>query len=385
MPGQSRYGVNRLVEALTPLVDMGLKAVLLFGVPENLPKDERGSAADTPETPVIQAIQALRVNFPSLLVCCDVCICPYSSHGHCGFLRPDGTIDNEPSIERLAEIAVAYAKAGCQVIAPSDMMDGRIGAIKKALASNDFGNRVSVMSYSAKFASCFYGPFRDAAKSTPAFGDRKCYQLPPGSIGLAERAADRDVAEGADFLMVKPGISYLDVCRLLKQKASKIGRHTKTALNSFDPPNRRFGDIHVDLVGPFPPSKGCTYLFTIIDRFTRWPEAVPIQNAEATTCARALLRNWIARFGVPDSITSDKVHNSQVVYGVNCTTSLAVVPSIPRHTIRRAMAWSSVFTAALKLHSKPGSLDLAGWMDCLLFSWVSIPRGKKILTLHPLS
>ncbi|KAK3756372.1 hypothetical protein RRG08_038861 [Elysia crispata] len=218
MPGQSRYGVNRLVEALSPLVDMGLKAVLLFGVPENLTKDDTGSAADAPETPVIHAIEVLRLNFPSLLVCCDVCICPYTSHGHCGYLRPDGSIDNEPSIERLAEIAVNYAKAGCQVIAPSDMMDGRIGAIKKGLLANGFGNRVSVMSYSAKFASCFYGPFRDAAKSSPAFGDRKCYQLPPGAIGLAERAADRDVAEGADFLMVKPGLAYLDVCRLIKQK-----------------------------------------------------------------------------------------------------------------------------------------------------------------------
>ncbi|GFO45701.1 delta-aminolevulinic acid dehydratase, partial [Plakobranchus ocellatus] len=111
MPGQSRYGVNRLVEALTPLVDMGLKAVLLFGVPENLTKDENGSAADAPDTPVIRAIQVLRLNFPSLLVCCDVCLCPYSSHGHCGYLRPDGTIDNEPSIERLAEISVSYARA----------------------------------------------------------------------------------------------------------------------------------------------------------------------------------------------------------------------------------------------------------------------------------
>uniref|UniRef100_A0A0B7ANN1 Delta-aminolevulinic acid dehydratase n=1 Tax=Arion vulgaris TaxID=1028688 RepID=A0A0B7ANN1_9EUPU len=218
MPGQSRYGVNRLKEALQPLVDKGLKAVLLFGVPEKLEKDEKGSSADAPDTPVILAIQKLRNSFPSLLIVCDVCLCPYTSHGHCGFLRPDGTIDNEPSIERLGDIAVAYAKAGCHVIAPSDMMDGRIGAIKKALFKNGLGNSVSVMSYSAKFASSFYGPFRDAAKSAPASGDRKCYQLPPGSIGLAERAADRDVAEGADFLMVKPGLPYLDVVRLIKTK-----------------------------------------------------------------------------------------------------------------------------------------------------------------------
>ncbi|CAL1541811.1 unnamed protein product [Lymnaea stagnalis] len=218
MPDQRRYGVNRLQEAVGPLVEKGLKAVLLFGVPENLVKDEKGTAADAPDTPVIEAIKVLRKAFPSLLIACDVCLCPYTSHGHCGYLRPDGTIDNEPSIERLSEIAVAYARAGCHVIAPSDMMDGRIGAIKKALFSNGFGNTVSVMSYSAKFASSFYGPFRDAAKSAPAFGDRKCYQLPHGAIGLAERAADRDVAEGADFLMVKPGLAYLDVVRLIKQK-----------------------------------------------------------------------------------------------------------------------------------------------------------------------
>jgi len=218
MPGQSRYGVNRLVEALEPLVKKGLKSVLLFGVPGKIVKDAAGSAADTPDSPVIVAVQKLRKTFPDLVVACDVCICPYSESGHCGFLRPDGTIDNEPSIKRLAEIAVTYAKAGCQIIAPSDMMDGRIGAIKKALFEANFGNKVSVMSYSAKFASSFYGPFRDAAKSAPSFGDRKCYQLPPGAIGLAERAVDRDVAEGADFLMVKPGMPYLDVCRLIKQK-----------------------------------------------------------------------------------------------------------------------------------------------------------------------
>ncbi|KAH9514565.1 hypothetical protein Btru_025663 [Bulinus truncatus] len=218
MPGQSRYGVNRLQEAVAPLVEKGLKAVLLFGVPEKLIKDERGSAADAPNTPVIEAVKLLRSKFPSLLVACDVCLCPYTSHGHCGYLRPDGTIDNEPSIERLGEIAVAYAQAGCQVIAPSDMMDGRIGSIKKALFNSGLGNKVAVMSYSAKFASSFYGPFREAAKSAPAFGDRKCYQLPHGSIGLAERAVDRDVAEGADFLMVKPGLAYLDVARMIKQK-----------------------------------------------------------------------------------------------------------------------------------------------------------------------
>ncbi|PVD22240.1 hypothetical protein C0Q70_18048 [Pomacea canaliculata] len=218
MPGIRRYGINRLKEAVAPLIAKGLKSVLIFGVPGKVEKDGKGSAADDEDGPVIKSVKKLHEWFPGLLIACDVCLCPYTDHGHCGILRENGTIDNEASIQRLAEVAVAYAKAGCQVIAPSDMMDGRIGAIKKALFKNDMGNTVSVMSYSAKFASSFYGPFRDAAKSAPAFGDRRCYQLPPGSIGLAERAVDRDVAEGADFLMVKPGIAYLDVVRLIKQK-----------------------------------------------------------------------------------------------------------------------------------------------------------------------
>ncbi|XP_067661712.1 delta-aminolevulinic acid dehydratase-like [Haliotis asinina] len=218
MPGQFRYGIHRLKEALQPLVEKGLKTVLLFGVPGKIYKDNEGSGADLPTTPVLLAIGLLRKWFPHLLIACDVCLCPYTCHGHCGILREDGSLDNTASIARLAKIAVNYAKAGCQVIAPSDMMDGRIGAIKKGLREAGLDNRVAVMSYSAKFASSFYGPFRDAAKSAPSFGDRKCYQLPPGSIGLAERAVDRDVAEGADMLMVKPGIPYLDVVRMTKQK-----------------------------------------------------------------------------------------------------------------------------------------------------------------------
>ncbi|XP_071155673.1 delta-aminolevulinic acid dehydratase-like [Mytilus edulis] len=218
MPGQSRYGVNTLKNALEPLVAKGLKTVLIFGVPSKLPKDDAGSSADSSNTPAIIATRKLREWFPSLMVACDVCLCPYTSHGHCGILRKDGSIDNDASIKRLAEISLAYAKAGCQIIAPSDMMDGRVGAIKQILADNGLGNTVTVMSYSAKFASSFYGPFRDAAKSAPAFGDRKCYQLPPGSSGLAERAVDRDVQEGADILMVKPGLAYLDVVKMVKTK-----------------------------------------------------------------------------------------------------------------------------------------------------------------------
>lgn len=217
LPGQARYGVNKLKEVLQPLVEDGLKCVLIFGVPANLPKDEQGSSADAENAPVIQAVQKICSIFPSLLIACDLCLCAYTSHGHCGILREDGTIQNEASCQRLAEVALAYAKAGCHIIAPSDMMDGRIGAIKQAIISNDLGNKVSVMSYSAKFASCFYGPFRDAAQSKPAFGDRRCYQLPPGARGLALRAVNRDVKEGADMLMVKPGMPYLDIIREVKE------------------------------------------------------------------------------------------------------------------------------------------------------------------------
>lgn len=218
MPGVARYGINKLRDALKPLVEKGLKTVLVFGVPGNIMKDNNGTAADLPNTPTLVAVRMLRQWFPDLLIACDVCLCPYTCHGHCGVLNEDGSINNKASIARLAEISLNYAKEGCHIIAPSDMMDGRIGAIKKTLTENGFGSRVSVMSYSAKFASSFYGPFRDAAKSAPSFGDRKCYQLPPGSSGLAERAVERDVKEGADILMVKPGLAYLDVVKATKTK-----------------------------------------------------------------------------------------------------------------------------------------------------------------------
>lgn len=216
MPGVSRYGVNRLKEALEPLVKKGLKSVLLFGVAESLQKDPIGSNADSKVNPVIVALPLLRKWFPELVIACDVCLCPYTSHGHCGLLLPSGAINNEASIKRIGEVSLAYARAGAHIVAPSDMMDGRIAAIKKALASAGLSNTVSVLSYAAKFASGFYGPFRDAAKSAPSSGDRKCYQLPPGSKGLAARAALRDVNEGADMLMVKPGLAYLDIVRQTK-------------------------------------------------------------------------------------------------------------------------------------------------------------------------
>ncbi|KAG0227490.1 hypothetical protein BGW42_002925 [Actinomortierella wolfii] len=213
LPGQSRWGINLLVKFLEPLVAKGLKSVIIFGVPEKIEKDAVGSAADDPRTPAIRALKVLREAFPNLLLACDVCLCPYTSHGHCGVLREDGTIDNRASVKRLADISLAYARAGCQMIAPSDMMDGRIKAIKDALVVEGIAHKVSLMSYSAKFASGFYGPFRDACHSTPGSGDRKCYQLPPPARGLARRALVRDMGEGADVLMVKPGTPYLDILR----------------------------------------------------------------------------------------------------------------------------------------------------------------------------
>eukprot|EP00002_Diphylleia_rotans_P017815 TRINITY_DN3457_c0_g1_i1.p1 TRINITY_DN3457_c0_g1~~TRINITY_DN3457_c0_g1_i1.p1 ORF type:complete len:335 (-),score=64.38 TRINITY_DN3457_c0_g1_i1:142-1146(-) len=212
LPQQYRWSVDRLGELLEPLVQLGLKAVLLFGVPQNAIKDERGTAADDVLGPVCQGVKYIRTNYPSVLVICDVCLCAYTSHGHCCIFDERHEMDNQKSIDRLAEVAFSYAQAGAQIVAPSDMMDGRIGAIKTRLLSNGYAH-VSVMSYAIKFASCFYGPFRDAAKSAPAFGDRKTYQLPPGSRGVALRALERDIQEGADMVMIKPGMPYLDLIR----------------------------------------------------------------------------------------------------------------------------------------------------------------------------
>ncbi|KAL5038640.1 hypothetical protein BDV3_006234 [Batrachochytrium dendrobatidis] len=217
LPGQFRFGVNTLKDHFDPLIKKGLASIIIFGVPTSIEKDGRGSAADDENGPVIQAIKLFRKHFPSVLVCCDLCLCAYTSHGHCGILHSNGSIDNQLSIDRLAQVALNYAKAGCQVIAPSDMMDGRIRAIKHILLLNQLGSSVSVMSYSAKFASVFYGPFRDAACSAPSAGDRKSYQLPPGARGLARRALSRDASEGADMIMVKPGYPYLDIVRDAKE------------------------------------------------------------------------------------------------------------------------------------------------------------------------
>ncbi|WFD36886.1 porphobilinogen synthase [Malassezia cuniculi] len=211
MPNQYRWSVDRLSEFLGPLVERGLQSVILFGVPVLKEKDEVGSLADDADGPVIQAIKYLREHFPTLYIAADVCLCEYTSHGHCGVLCDDGTVNNDESTKRLADVALAYAKAGAHCVAPSDMMDGRIASISAALRAAGYGGKTTLMAYSAKFASGMYGPFRDAVASAPSFGDRRCYQLPPNARGLARRAIARDVAEGADIVMVKPALPYLDI------------------------------------------------------------------------------------------------------------------------------------------------------------------------------
>lgn len=215
MPDVKRYGLNKLKTYLTELVEKGLTSVLLFGVISLLPKDNNGISADSKENPIVKALPKLREWFPNLVIACDVCLCPYTNHGHCGVLQ-ENELDNSASISRLAEISLTYARAGAHIIAPSDMMDNRILSIKTILSKHKLDHCVAVLSYAAKFASCFYGPFREAAKSTPGFGDRKSYQLPPGSKGLAARAVKRDIEEGADMIMVKPGLPYLDIVKQTK-------------------------------------------------------------------------------------------------------------------------------------------------------------------------
>jgi porphobilinogen synthase len=226
LPGQHRRGINKIVPFLEPLIRKGLRSVILFGVPlATGVKDALGTAADDPKGPVIASIRLLRQRFPQLFICADVCLCEYTSHGHCGILRDDGSLNNELSVDRISDVAMAYAQAGAHCVAPSDMNDGRIRAIKLKLIEEGIAHRVVLMSYAAKFSGCLYGPFRDAAGSVPSFGDRKCYQLPPGGRGLARRAIERDIGEGADIIMVKPASQYLDII----SDAKEIGKNMPIA------------------------------------------------------------------------------------------------------------------------------------------------------------
>lgn len=223
LPGQSRRGVAKLIPFLEPLVGLGLRAVILFGVLlAPAAKDETGSQASAADGPVVQAIRAIKHAFPHLFVMADVCLCEYTSHGHCGVLMADGSLDQRASCARIAATAVDYAAAGADCVAPSDMNDGRVLAIKRALAAAGLAHRTMLLSYSAKFSGCLYGPFRDAAGSAPSFGDRQCYQLPPQARGLARRAIHRDLREGADGIMVKPGSWFLDIVSDAKAIAGDV-------------------------------------------------------------------------------------------------------------------------------------------------------------------
>ena len=209
LPGQYRMSVDQAVEVAKECHQLGIRGVEIFGIPTY--KDEEGSAAWDMEQPVQQAIMAIRKAAPELIVVGDVCLCQYTSTGHCGCIE-DHEILNDETLPLLVKVAVSQAKAGAQIVAPSDMMDGRVGAIRQGLDQAGFTN-VSIMSYAAKYASAYYGPFRDAVHSAPQFGDRKSYQMDPANRMEAMREIEMDIAEGADIIMIKPALSYLDIVR----------------------------------------------------------------------------------------------------------------------------------------------------------------------------
>lgn len=214
MPGVFQYSLDRLPEEIDEVVQLGIPSVLVFGVP--LHKDEQGSQADHDHGIVQEAIRLLKKQAPSLYVIADTCLCEYTSHGHCGIVE-HGEVLNDPSLERMVSTAVSQAKAGADMIAPSNMMDGFVYAIRKGLDEAGF-EQIPIMSYAVKYASSYYGPFRDAAHSTPEFGDRRSYQMDPANAREAMREAASDVAEGADLIIVKPGLAYLDIVRRVRER-----------------------------------------------------------------------------------------------------------------------------------------------------------------------
>ena len=224
MQGQFQLSVDQAVKEAGQALKLGVPAVILFGIPDK--KDEKASAAYDSNGIVPKAVRALKKELPELIVVTDVCLCEYMSHGHCGVVRKRSqpsalgsqlVVDNDASLTLLAKAAVAYAEAGADIVAPSDMMDGRVGAIRAALDETGFAE-TPIMSYAAKFASAFYGPFREAAESTPAFGDRRSHQMDPASAREALREVELDVEEGADILMVKPAGPYLDIIRMVRER-----------------------------------------------------------------------------------------------------------------------------------------------------------------------
>jgi porphobilinogen synthase len=214
MPGVDRLSISHAVEEAGQAFELGIPAVLLFGIPAH--KDDVGSGAYDEEGVVQLATRAIKDAYPDLLVITDVCLCEYTSHGHCGVLTADGHVDNDPSLELLARTAASQVAAGADIVAPSDMMDGRVGALRAHLDAEGHSD-TPIIAYSAKFASAFYGPFREAADSTPQFGDRRAYQMDPANGDEAVREALLDVEEGADVVMVKPALPYLDVIRRIKE------------------------------------------------------------------------------------------------------------------------------------------------------------------------
>ena len=214
MPGVWQLSVDEVEREAEAAAREGLGAVLLFGLPDA--KDERGSAAWEPAAPVQSAVRALKRNLPDLLVVTDVCLCEYTSHGHCGLVEGDEIV-NDATVALLARAAVSHAEAGADVVAPSDMMDGRVAAIREALDADGFQD-VAIMSYAVKYCSAYYGPFRDAADSAPAFGDRRTHQMDPANVDEALREVELDIEEGADIVMVKPALHYLDVIARVKDE-----------------------------------------------------------------------------------------------------------------------------------------------------------------------
>jgi len=214
MPGVFQYSVDRFLDELKGVVQLNIPAILLFGLPSE--KDERGSEAYSQSGAVQEAVRAAKDRYPELVVITDVCLCEYTSHGHCGLLHGQ-EVDNDSTLDILARVAVSHARAGADVVAPSDMMDGRVGAIRRALDGSGF-DQAGIMAYSAKYCSAFYGPFRDAADSAPQFGDRRSYQMDSANSDEALREVALDIGEGADIVMVKPALAYLDVIRRVKDQ-----------------------------------------------------------------------------------------------------------------------------------------------------------------------
>ncbi len=212
MPGIMQWPLEHLGREVERIAQLGIQAVLLFGIPNE--KDDTGSQAYAQQGIIQQAIRRIKAEMPEMLVITDVCLCEYTSHGHCGVIA-NGNVQNDASLELLSRMALSHAEAGADIVAPSDMMDGRVGAIRHTLDEHSF-SQLPIMSYAAKFASGFYGPFREAAGSTPQFGDRRSYQMDPANAREALREIDQDIAEGADIVMVKPALAYMDVIRQVR-------------------------------------------------------------------------------------------------------------------------------------------------------------------------